>query len=83
MVAVEVTNSQLCKSIHSKIVYGSAMSSLNGRDDGEGPLRLVGTVDTTVRDQSDFLEQNSTLGTVMMLVCIRSPRAHLRSVSQI
>jgi hypothetical protein len=32
------------------------MSSFNGRDDSEGPLRLVGTVDTTVRDQSDFLE---------------------------
>jgi hypothetical protein len=33
------------------------MSSLSGREDSEGPLRLVATVDTTRRDQSDFLEE--------------------------
>jgi hypothetical protein len=32
------------------------MSSFNGREDSEGPLRLVGTVDTAGRDQSDLLE---------------------------
>lgn len=33
------------------------MSSLNGREDSEGPLRLVATVGTAGRDQSDFLEE--------------------------
>ena len=33
------------------------MSSLSGREESEGPLRLVATVDTARRDQSDFLEE--------------------------
>jgi hypothetical protein len=35
----------------------SGIPSLSGREDSEGPMKLVATVDTTRRDQSDFLEE--------------------------